>query len=430
MDYGQLVGRVKKIMHGNFVKGYSKSTKINFTYTRPSSDHYAFQYFWDTCFHTTILIALGDFVSAKEQLRSLFALQKENGFVGHIIYWNSFLPMRITDIFQSKPSLRWQLFNTHMSALIQPPLVARAVLKLYQKDKDINFLKQLFPCLKKYYHWIGRHRDISGDGLISIISPFESGMDWKPSFDEVVGFRHRRANWELFCRVVNVDLKNFFHNYNHDVIFQKNYFAVKETGINTIYAMNLHAMAELCDIMHDPEKEHFFTLANTVTHSIHKLMFDEETMAFYDLYAKNNQKIKVLTPTVFMPTVLRGIPDELCKKVLEKHLFNEKEFNLPFPIPSVALNDPAFYPKKSLYLWRGPVWIAYHWFIHDYLREKKYDEEAKKLSMSILRLLQISGFREYYNPFTGKGYGAKDFTWAGLILDMVSEQEADQYDIG
>jgi hypothetical protein len=30
------------------------------------------------------------------------------------------------------------------------------------------------------------------------------------------------------------------------------------------------------------------------------------------------------------------------------------------------------------------------------------------------QLLEISGFREYYNPFTG----AREFAWSGLLLDM------------
>jgi hypothetical protein len=35
-----------------------------------------------------------------------------------------------------------------------------------------------------------------------------------------------------------------------------------------------------------------------------------------------------------------------------------------------------------------------------------------------LRLVQQSGFREYYDPLTGQGHGAANFTWPGLLLDM------------
>ena len=42
---------------------------------------------------------------------------------------------------------------------------------------------------------------------------------------------------------------------------------------------------------------------------------------------------------------------------------------------------------------------------------------------AIRNLIQLSGFREYYNPFSGEGYGACDFTWSGLVVDMLNLQE-------
>lgn len=39
---------------------------------------------------------------------------------------------------------------------------------------------------------------------------------------------------------------------------------------------------------------------------------------------------------------------------------------------------------------------------------------------AVKELIGKSGFREYYNPFTGEGYGAHDFTWSGLVADMMA----------
>jgi GH15 family glucan-1,4-alpha-glucosidase len=84
------------------VKGHSKEAGVNYHYTKPS---YPYQFFWDTCFHIFTLTALGEHKMAKEHLSSLFALQQEDGFVGHMIYWDKVLPGRWTDVFQSKPGL-------------------------------------------------------------------------------------------------------------------------------------------------------------------------------------------------------------------------------------------------------------------------------------------------------------------------------------
>ena len=94
-----------------------------------------------------------------------------------------------------------------------------------------------------------------------------------------------------------------------------------------------------------------------------------------------------------------------------------------YPIPSVAKSDPSFNPTGSLYLWRGPTWIVFNWFIYQFLKDKGYHDKANVLIDCIKKLLEKSGFREYYNPFTGEGYGATNFTWTGLIVDMMNKEK-------
>src|SRR5690606_19684812 len=133
----------------------------------------------------------------------------------------------------------------------------------------------------------------------------------------------------------------------------------------------------------------------------------------------SNQKIKVLTPTAFFPSVLNEIPDSITRSVIETHLINGSKFRVRYPLPSLAVNHGAFEPRESKYLWRGPTWVVNNWFLHQYLMEKGYDEQCLMLIDSIRELVVKSGFREYYNPFTGAGYGATDFTWSCLLVDMM-----------
>ena len=82
------------------------------------------------------------------------------------------------------------------------------------------------------------------------------------------------------------------------------------------------------------------------------------------------------------------------------------------------MNDPAFYPKETYALWRGPTWPVINWFLFKHMRIKGFEGDANSLYRSTIDLIARSGFREYYNPFTGEGYGAEDFTWSGLVVDM------------
>ncbi|HEA30634.1 MAG TPA: trehalase-like protein [Leeuwenhoekiella sp.] len=425
MTEDKIYKKIKKLFEKNMVNGYSKAADHMYHYTKPSPETYPFQFFWDTCLHVFILTAMGrkeNVDMAKKHIKSLFALQKSDGFVGHMIYWNNVLPGRITDIFQSRPSLKFGLLRTHMSALIQPPLVSQAVLRIYEMSNDKNFLADMLPKLKTYYNYIAENRDFQGDGLISIISPFESGIDWKPSFDEVVGFKSGKANGKLFLKFITVDARNFFSGYNLKKIADHDYFMVKEVGFNTIYAQNLKTLSRLCEIMQDPDSEIYEQRVKKCTASMLNVMYDDETAAFYDVYGKGDEPLKVLTPTIFFPLILEGIPKKLAKAILERHYFNADEFGVPFPIPSLAINSSAFNPKESLYIWRGPTWTLFNWFLYPYFLKKGYKDEAERLMDSMYRLVQKSGFREYYDPFSGKGHGAKDFTWPGLIIDMIKQK--------
>ncbi len=426
LDQNDLKEKIKNLMFKNMIHGYAKNMDYHYGFTQPSPERYPFQYFWDTCFHAIILVALGESTHAKKHLRSLFAVQRDDGFIGNIIYWKKIMPARLSDFFQMKLSTILELKSPHMSNIIQPPLIAHAVLRIYEETGDKAFLDEMVPKLKLYYNWLARNRDFDGDHLLSIITPFESGMDFKPTFDPVVGFSGK-ANKKLFFKIAGVDFKNFLHNYNLKKIAKANYFNVKDAGLNSIYARNLEELANLCEIAGDSEGTGYRELSKKVVKSIVDVMYDDEDAAFYDTYGYDNKKIKILTPTIFYPVINDEVPEEIGEKVMEKHFYKSDEFQTPHPIPSLAQNEAAFNPEASMYIWRGPTWIVNNWLMHKYLVNKKHNEKAKILLNSILQLIEKSGFREYYNPFSGEGYGAKDFTWVGLILDMMI---SDKKDIG
>jgi len=423
MEEKQLFAKVKQILYQNLETGYSKHCQADYTFIKPSKSFYRFQFFWDTCFHVFILTALDETELAKRCLKSLFAMQLENGFVGHIHYWNNVLPSRLTDVFQSQPSLGINLLRSHMSALIQPPLAADALMHIWKATGDEDYLKEMLPKLKKYYNWLADNRDFDGDGLLTIITPFESGMDWKASYDPVLNFPRKKADTRLFFKVISVDFHNFLCNYNKQKLKEWNSFRVKDAGVNTIYILNLETMAELCRIAGDADAEIYWDRAKKAIQSMMRIMYDKDDAAFYDVYGKADEKLRVLTPTALFPILIKGLPPDLEKHVMDRHFFNKEEFYTEYPIPSLAANDPAFDPGESFFIWRGSTWIINNWLIHKFLLGKGYYQEANHLIKSIRKLIEKSGFREYYNPFTGEGYGAENFTWAGLVADMIHTEK-------
>src|SRR5919197_3785101 len=108
-----------------------------------------------------------------------------------MIFWQQVLPKHPTDIAQARPS--WTELRPHTSELVQPPFVAQALERIYAATSDRVFLGELYAPVRGYFQWLAKSRDFDGDGLLTIISPFESGMDWKASYDPVIGNSARRT---------------------------------------------------------------------------------------------------------------------------------------------------------------------------------------------------------------------------------------------
>ena len=48
-----------------------------------------------------------------------------------------------------------------------------------------------------------------------------------------------------------------------------------------------------------------------------------------------------------------------------------------------------------------------------------YDEPAAELAQRLGRAVASAGLREYYEPYSGTGMGARDFGWSALILELL-----------
>ncbi|HEY3073633.1 MAG TPA: hypothetical protein VGJ74_00530 [Burkholderiales bacterium] len=422
MSDEELRSAVRRLLLGNLQEGYSGLLGQSYCYVAPSLGTYPFQWFWDTCFHVVMLARLGEHDAAKRNLRSLFAMQEDNGFVGHMIFWKKVLPTRHTDVIQARPT--WQSIRPHMSALIQPPLAATALHCIYEECGDRVYLGELYARLRRHHEWLAKNRDFDGDGLLTIISPFESGIDWKPSYDAVLGYRKRTTprrllGSPLFWKAVAVDCANFVRRYDLQRIRRRGCFLVKDAGFNAMYAVGLHCMEKLAVIAGD-DPQVFAARRRRLVAAMLERMYDEETAAFYDLREPGGEKLRVLTPTIFFPLAIEELDQEIARRIVERHFGAAGEFAAPLPIPTVAHSDPSYYPGESPFLWRGPTWAVVNWFLYHALKKRGFAEEAQTLRRSLARLVEQSGFREYYNPHNGEGYGARDFTWSGLLLDMSS----------
>jgi neutral trehalase len=92
-----------------------------------------------------------------------------------------------------------------------------------------------------------------------------------------------------------------------------------------------------------------------------------------------------------------------------------------FLVPS---HDPKAPEFDSLRYWRGPVWLIVNYLIADGLERSGQMAAAARITADCLRLIEQSGFAEYYDPISAEPCGGGQFTWtAAMVIEILSTHE-------
>ena len=409
MDRNTLEEGARRILMGNLRQGRAEWNGKEFTFICPSLRGYPFQWFWDSCFHAIALTHL-DRDLAKAELTTLLGTALPSGFVPHITFWEE----EKKEEFLSHNLVGRTTSN--YSSTIQPPILAYAVERVYQATGDEGFLAYALPILKSYYRWLRNNRDPDQDGLLSILQPEESGIDCSPKYDEALGLeelsnqdfiRQLKKLYEAYEPMRGDDLK----------ILAADLFNFEDVLFNSIYVFGLKALVRL--LQEGDDAQEFMDDANRTKDALLKKCWDEEAGAFFDLSGADEKVVKVITISSLMPLVMDDLPAEITTRLVQGLLASEEHFWLPYPLPSVSASEPKFFPENPRgFIWRGPTWMNTNWFLSHALRGHGYLELADKIVAKSYELIEMGGFREYYNPYNGEPYGAKDFGWSTIVLDM------------
>ena len=377
----------------NWREGVRATDRVSFAYTCPSPGHYPWQWYWDSCF-TAISWRHFDPARSRRELESLLAAQREDGFIGHTIFWNTPLTGRRRFTYNVTSA------KAPMTASIQPPVLAWAW-RIAVGDPS------LLPGIVRHYDWLSANRDLDGDGLIWIVQPDESGLDASPQFDAVWGRRaHDRAGFVLLV------WRNRRFRYDLRRIAAAGGPVCCEVAMNVLHGLSLLALGR-----------------PSLTPTIVERMYDEPTGLFAPLVRPEPKRTPTLTWATLAPLALPDLPAEIGHRLVKQYLLDERRFWLPVPPPSVPATEPSFSTREDSWLWirrywRGPTWINAAWLVWLGLTRLGYREEAETLGDRIMAAVLAEGLREYYEPYTGRGMGAVDFAWSSLVMEMLTADPA------
>jgi glycogen debranching enzyme len=192
-------------------------------------------------------------------------------------------------------------------------------------------------------------------------------------------------------------------------------FWVKDVPFNAILVKNLELLAKIAGVIGDAEAEAYATLQ----HGLIRDTMREYLMAegvFWSAIGLEHGHLKVATWAHFIPLFAGLYTPEEAKILIATHFYDEKTFRSKYGIRTVSKEEPSY---RSSNFWRGPVWFAPHWFIYKGLKDYGFEAEAAWIRDTSRALIEKHGFREYFDPESGKAYGAHNFTWGTLVLDMI-----------
>jgi hypothetical protein len=378
----------ERVLRGGWVEGEGR----RYAYTRPSPGRYPWQWYWDSCF-AAIVWRRFEPARARAELESLLAAQRPDGFIGHTIFWDR--PVSLPRLAFYNVASR----STLQTETIQPPLLAWAW-RIAVGDPVEE------PRIAAQIEWLAANRDLEGDGLLWIVQPDESGLDASPKFEPVWGrCSNGRIGFPLLVR------HNRKLGFDARRLRERGHPVLCETLVNTMWSLSLQALGR-----------------PSATPALIERLWDERRGLFVDLAQPGAIRPAPVTWASLAPLALPDLPEEIGRQLIEEHLLNEREFLTPVAPPSVAVSEPSYEPGGGRgpirRYWRGPTWVNAAWMVWLGMRRLGYERESKRLADGLIATVEREGLREYYDPRSGKGLGAKDFAWSALIAELAGPDEA------
>jgi hypothetical protein len=205
--------------------------------------------------------------------------------------------------------------------------------------------------------------------------------------------------------------------YNIDRILDHSLFAIEDLAFNSIL---IRANKQLLEIAHTIRAEVPDDLiANMkLTAKAFDELWDPYTESYYPRDFASHRLLKEPSVAGLLPLYSGCISKERAA-MLVKSLENDHMFGPAYPAPSTPLHSLWFNPLRY---WQGPTWFNTNWLIIEGLKLYGYNDHAAALAESMIELARDHGFHEYYNPLTGAGLGAPDFSWtAALTIDLLAK---------
>lgn len=409
---------------------------------------YPHQWSWDAA-----LISIGlahiDLDRAVAEMRHLFQGQWRNGMIPHIQY-----NADVKDDAYFPDAARWDTQsitpnapqNVATSGIVQPPVHAIAVRQLCdladeEQSKDIA--REFYQPLLNWHRYLKHARDPENSGLITIVHPWESGMDNSPRWDAAMARidvpkddlppyvrrdlehvsdasqRPTDADYDRYLWIVEILKRG---QYRVEAVYDQLPFRVKDVFFSAILVSANESLMQIATLA-GADLEDMEIMEEWILRGRSGLAnnWNDDLRRCFDTDLISNEQIDMDTIAMLAP-IMAGMVTPTVRMAVKQiwysdNMINAQEFRWPLP-PTTSNTAPEFDPIRY---WRGPVWPVINWlmwYAWDRIGEFDIATELRKHS---LEQIQTIGFYEYMNPITGEGLGSDGQSWtAAATLDWLA----------
>jgi len=351
--------------------------------------HYRGQWVWDTMFVVDLLSLLPD---KKELIRGVF-----QNYWDFQERWNQ----EAADFAHGMITVAIKTWPQEIRYFSQIPIIAWGLERVYQRNGDLELVKNSLGPLERFHDWYWRERDLHDNGLITLGA--YSG-------------KLQHAKWETFDYECNMDDMGMTVHPTRKGRDDDTWYAdICVPGNNAYLIMGERSLARLAEIAGDKAMAaRRMKRVEKGVNGMREHMWDEQAGSFRSVKRDTLEKIPVTTIGSWIP-LTAGVPTEAMAARMAEVLASPA-FQTPLPVPTVDRTDPRW---KSGAFWRGDVWPPTNYQIASGLAAYGHKDLAADIADKTVGNAIKHGLSEHYDSITGKALGVPDYSMAATIATMM-----------
>lgn len=320
---------------------------------------------WDTAFMTFFTTPLNGTFPSVVSLDNFYRKQRPDGYIQRVYNESDGTPA-------AEP--------TGEEPMINPPLFAWAEYDYYKYTGDKSRIVQVYPALKKYFHWIVNNCESDIYPGLYCTTPLGSGMDNIPRPDMA------RAAWVDFSAQIAFTA----------VIMQQLAVLTGNNG-DDIY---------------------FSGLRDSINKNINTFLWDTENKCYSDL-ARSGKYTGVRHIGSFWTLLSGAATGDRLEQILSD-IDNPRYFRRKHRLPALAASDSLFSSRG--HYWRGGVWAPTNFMVVKGLEANGKFEKARELALNhltnIYRVFAASKLKPEHIPFEERYEDSYKTIWECYSPDL------------